>query len=131
MKERMLTVLVPIRDSDATAVSVLPPVSTDNLNVIYKHSGVYKRLTLNVETGQYVYQEVVDREFPYIGKPLEIFNFTYDAERMGHAPTISAQGVMWFADKDVNGNDVTLENLWLELTGKTGIRVVLVSNEES
>lgn len=113
MKERMLTVLVPIKDSDVTVVTSLPAVTPDNINVIYKHEGVYKRLWLNTATNQYEYHEVIDREFPYLGKPLEIFDFTYDATRMGKAPTISAQGVMWFADKDENNNDVTLEDLWL------------------
>lgn len=112
MKERFLTVLVPIKDSDATTVTNLPAVSPDNINVIYKHAGVYKRVWLNPTTNQYEYHEVVDREFPYLGKPLEIFDFTYDATRMGPAPTITAQGVMWFADKDADGNDITLESLW-------------------
>lgn len=113
-KERMLTVLVPIKDEDAITVTTLPPVSVENINVIYKHEGVYKRVWLNPSTNQYEYHEVVDMEFPYLGKPLEIFDFTYDATRMGNAPTISAQSVMWFADKDENNNDVTLEDLWLE-----------------
>lgn len=112
MKERFLTVLVPIKDDVATPVETLPDVDPDNINVIYKHNGVYKRVWFNPETNQYEYHEVIDREFPYLGRPLEIFNFTYDATRMGTAPTISAQGVMWFADKDENGNDVTLEGLW-------------------
>lgn len=112
-KERMLTVLVPIKDEDAITVTALPPVSVENINNIYKHEGVYKRLWLNPSTNQYEYHVVVDREFPYLGKPLEIFDFTYDATRMGSAPTISAQGVMWFADKDEDNNDVTLEDLWL------------------
>ena len=41
MKERFLTVLVPIKDSDATTVTNLPAVSPDNINVIYKHAGVF------------------------------------------------------------------------------------------
>ena len=110
----MLTVLVPIKDEDATVVTSLPAIDTKNINVIYKHEGIYKRLWINPSTNQYEYHEVVDREFPYLGKPLEIFDFTYDATRMGSDPTISAQNVMWFAEKDENGNDVTLENLWLE-----------------
>ena len=110
----MLTVLVPIKDSDATVVSVLPAVDPDNINVIYKHEGVYKRIWLNPDTNQYEYHEVIDREFPYLGKPLEIFDFTYDETRMGPAPTITAQGVMWFAEKDANGNDITLEGLWTQ-----------------
>lgn len=113
MKERMLTVLVPIKDVDATEVAVLPALDVRNKNVIYKHEGVYKRMWLNPETNIYEYREVVDREFPYLGKPLEIFDFTYDATRMGNAPMITAQGVKWYADKDDDGNDVTLEDLWL------------------
>lgn len=112
MKERMLTVLVPIKDSDATVVTTLPAITPENINVIYKHEGVYKRLWLNPSTNQYEYHEVIDREFPYLGKPLEIFDFTYDATRMGSAPIITAQGVMWYADKDENNNDVTLEGKW-------------------
>lgn len=111
-KERMLTVLVPIKDSDATEVLILPAVDPDNINVIYKIDGVYKRIWLNPSTNRYEYHTVVDREFPYVGSPLEIFDFTYDATRMGTAPTISAQGVMWFAEKDSNGDDVILENMW-------------------
>lgn len=112
MKERMLTVLVPIKDSDATVVTSLPAVTPDNINVIYKHEGVYKRIWLNPATNQYEYHEVIDREFPYLGKPLEIFDFTYDATRMGTAPTISAQNIMWYADRDANNKEVTLERLW-------------------
>jgi len=112
MKERVLTVLVPIKDSDATVVTSLPAVTPDNINVIYKHEGVYKRIWLNPATNQYEYHEVIDREFPYLGKPLEIFDFTYDATRMGTAPTISAQNIMWYADRDANNKEVTLERLW-------------------
>ena len=108
----MLTVLIPITDTDAVIVNELPDVDSRNINVIYKYDGVYKRVQKNAQ-GVYAYADVVDREFPYIGKPLEIFDFTYDATRMGTAPTISAQGVMWFADKDENGKDVTLEDMWL------------------
>lgn len=110
----MLTVLVPIKDSDATIVETLPPVDVDNINIIYKHEGVYKRLWLNPSTNQYEYREVVDREFPYLGKPLEIFDFTYDATRMGPAPTISAQSVMWYAEKDESGEDVLLDGMWTQ-----------------
>lgn len=111
MKERMLKVLVPIKDSDAIEVNELPTIDSRNINVIYKLGNTYKRLRKN-QSGNYEYVDVIDREFPYLGKPLEIFNFTYDAVRMGPAPTISAQGVMWFADKDRNNKDVTLEDLW-------------------
>lgn len=111
MKERMLTVLVPIKDSDAVVVNELPAINSDNINVIYKLGNTYKRIRENNE-GNYEYVDVVDREFPYLGRPLEIFDFTYDATRMGPAPTISAQGVMWFADKDAGNNDVTLEDMW-------------------
>lgn len=34
-------------------------------------------------------------EFPEIGRPLELFEFTYDAERMGKAPSINATAY-WF-----------------------------------
>ena len=111
-KERMLTVLIPITDTDAVIVNELPDVDSRNINVIYKYNGVYKRVQKNAQ-GVYGFADVVDREFPYLGRPLEIFDFTYDATRMGTAPTISAQGVMWFADKDENGKDVTLEDMWL------------------
>lgn len=109
----MLTVLVPITDADAVVVNELPPVDSENINVIYKYDGVYKRVQKNAQ-GVYVYMDVVDREFPQLGKPLEIFDFTYDATRMGVAPMISASKVMWFAGKDNNGNDVTLEDMWAQ-----------------
>lgn len=111
-KERMLTVLIPIKDEDATVVASLPAIDPSNINVIYKHEGVYKRLWLNPSTHQYEYHEVVDREFPHVGNPLNIVDFTYDAKRMGTAPVISAQGVMWEAEKDSTGNDITLKELW-------------------
>lgn len=122
MKERFLTVLVPVKDSDVTQTyqtlsallaNVTP--SIDNINNIYAVGAPvfgYMRTWLNPATNQYEFHQVVDREFPYLGKPLEIFDFTYDATRMGSAPTITAQGVMWYADKDSSGNDVTLEGLW-------------------
>lgn len=119
-KERFLTILVPIKNSDAipTSYSTVAdlkaaiPVNMDNINKIYKlTNGKYYRITKQ-SNGQYDYANVVDREFPYLGKPLEIFNFTYDATRMGSAPVISAQNVMWFAEKDSDGNDMTLENKW-------------------
>lgn len=122
-KERMLTVLVPIVNSDCeqtvynneAALIDAVPVSVDNINKIYKLSdGTYRRVCFNESTRKYSYQAVVDREFPYLGKPLEIFNFTYDATRMGSAPTISAQNVMWQAEKNSSGQDVTLENLWTQ-----------------
>lgn len=122
MKERFLTVLVPVKDSDVTQTyqtlsallaNVTP--SIDNINNIYAVGAPvygYMRTWLNPATNQYEFHQVVDREFPYLGKPLEIFDFTYDATRMGSAPTITAQGIMWYADKDSSGNDVTLEGLW-------------------
>lgn len=127
MKERMIMVLVPIKDSDATgpiynsilSLSTAVPPTENNINNIYRVRNAilnrvdYYRAWLNPLTNQYEYHVVVDREFPYLGKPLEIFDFTYDATRMGSAPTITAQGVMWYADKDENNNDVTLEDLWL------------------
>ena len=113
MKERMLTVLVPIKDSDATLVESLPPVNPDNINVIFKYNGAYYRVYYDIHNNTYEYRIVVDREFPEIGKPLEIFDFVYDASRMGTTPTISASNVMWFADK-VNGQDVTLEDRWIQ-----------------
>lgn len=122
MKERFLTVLVPVKDSDVTQTyQTLPALlanvtpSIDNINNIYAVGAPvfgYMRTWLNPATNQYEFHQVVDREFPYLGKPLEIFDFTYDATRMGSAPTITAQGIMWYADKDYSGNDVTLEGLW-------------------
>ncbi|MBQ5478224.1 MAG: hypothetical protein IIT64_10545, partial [Bacteroidaceae bacterium] len=118
-KERFLTVMVPIKDSDCESgtytVGTLPAVNPENINKIYKMSdGTYRRLWYNPSSEKYEYHAVVDREFPHIGQPLEIFDFTYDATRMGSAPTITAQNVMWFADKDANGNIVTLEDLWTQ-----------------
>lgn len=118
-KERFLTVLIPIKDSDceatvyadATALENAVPPSASNINKIYKlQDGTYMRVWLNPSTTLYEYHAVTDREFPYIGNPLEIFDFTYDATRMGTAPTISAQGVMRYAA----ANDTTLDGLWTQ-----------------
>ena len=54
MKERMLTVLVPIKDSDAVVVNELPAINSDNINVIYKLGNTYKRIRENNE-GNYEY----------------------------------------------------------------------------
>ena len=122
-KERFLTILIPITDGDCeatvyasvAALVAAVPVDLENVDKIYiLQDGTYQRLWRNPSTDEYEYHAVVDREFPYLGKPLEIFDFTYDAVRMGQAPTISAQGVMWFADKDSDGNDVTLEGMWTQ-----------------
>lgn len=119
-KERFLTVLIPINDEDCedtvyaslAALQYAVPPTVGNINKIYKvEGGTYYRSTFDQSSGTYEYQAVVDREFPYLGNPLEIFDFTYDATRMGTAPTISAQSVMRFAEKE-NGEDVTLDGLW-------------------
>ena len=123
-KERFLTVLVPITDADAEStvyadeaalIAAVPP-SVENINKVYKlEDGTYERVWFNPSSGvsgAYEYHAVVDREFPYLGNPLEIYDFTYDATRMGTAPTISAANVMWYAEKDGSGNDITLEGLW-------------------
>lgn len=121
-KERFLTILTPIKDSDceatvyadAAALATAVPPSVENINKVYKlQDGTYMRVWLNPSTSQYEYHSVTDREFPYLGDPLQIFDFTYDATRMGTAPTITAQA-MRYAEKDQNGNDVTLEGLWTQ-----------------
>ena len=71
MKERMLTVLVPIKDSDATLVESLPPVNPDNINVIFKYNGAYYRVYHDIHNNTYEDRIVVDREFPEIGNPLK------------------------------------------------------------
>ena len=123
-KERFLTVMTPIKDSDceatvyadAAALSAAVPPSVENINKIYKlQDGTYMRVWLNPSTTLYEYHAVTDREFPYLGNPLEIFDFTYDANRMGTAPTISAQGVMRYAKSDGSGNDVTMDGLWNQM----------------
>ena len=117
-KEKFLTVLVPIKDSDCestvytdlqTLETAVSP-SANNINKIYKvEDGTYYRSHLvESSTPHYEYKAVVDREFPFLGDPMEIYDFTYDANRMGTAPTISAQGIMRFAD----GSDLTLDDLW-------------------
>ena len=121
-KQRFLTVLVPIKDSDCeptvyqdlAALVEAVPASLDNINKIYKvKDGSYYRVWTTT-TGIVTYHKVYDREFPYLGIPLEIYDFTYDATRMGNAPTISAQGVMWYADKGANDEDITLDGLWTQ-----------------
>lgn len=119
-KERFLTVLIPIKDSDCdpteygdlSALQTAVPASAANIDVIYRvKSGIYYRSYFNGVS--YAYHAVVDREFPFLGEPLEIYDFTYDATRMGTAPTITAQGVKWYADKE-GGEDVTLDGLWTQ-----------------
>ena len=121
-KERFLTILTPIKDSDceatvyadAASLAMAVPPSVGNINKVYKlQDGTYMRVWLNPSTSQYEYHPVTDREFPYLGDPLQIFDFTYDATRMGTAPTITAQA-MRYAEKDQSGNDVTLEGLWTQ-----------------
>lgn len=121
-KQRFLTVLVPIKDSDCeptvyqdlAALVEAVPASLDNINKIYKvKDGSYYRV-FTAYAGIVTYHRVYDREFPYLGRPLEIYDFTYDATRMGNAPTISAQGVMWYAEKGANDEDITLDGLWTQ-----------------
>lgn len=121
-KERFLTILVPISDadaestvyaSDAALVAAVPPLLS-NIDKIYKiEDGTYRRVWKNPSTDDVEYHTVTDREFPYLGNPIEIYDFTYDATRMGTAPTVSAT-VKWYAEKDGNGNDITLEGLWTQ-----------------
>lgn len=120
-KERFLTVMVPIKDSDCEAAVYASlealqsdvPASASNIDKIYKiEDGSYYR---SKKIGNsYSYSEVTDREFPFLGDALNIYNFTYDATRMGPSPTISAQGVMRYAEKDGEGEDITLEDLWTQ-----------------
>ena len=116
-KERFLTILVPITSDDceptvyaseAALILAVPPSASNADKVYALEDGTYRRSYLNPSTSLYAYREVVDREFPYLGKPLEIYDFTYDATRMGTAPTISASGVMWYAESD----GTTLDGLW-------------------
>lgn len=119
-KERLLTVMVPIKDSDceATVYASLAALqsavsaSAANTDKIYKiQDGTYYRSTKSGNS--YSYVAVTDREFPTIGEePLHIYNFTYDATRMGPAPTITANGVMRFADEDIDGDSITLDGFW-------------------
>lgn len=117
-KERFLTVMVPIKDEDcepqvfatlSDLVNSVPP-SLYNINKIYRLAdGSYRRVW-EPTSGIFTYHRVYDREFPYLGDPLEIFDFTYSATRMGSAPTISAQGVMRYADSGGS----TLDGLWTQ-----------------
>ncbi|MBQ3990590.1 MAG: hypothetical protein II630_07075, partial [Bacteroidales bacterium] len=121
-KERFLTVMVPIKDSDCeptvyaslSALESAVTPSSANTNKIYKVAdGTYYRSLMDASSGVFSYNEVTEREFPYLGDPLTIYDFTYDATRMGTAPTISAQNVMRYADKN-GADDVTLEGLWTQ-----------------
>lgn len=114
-KERMLTVVVPIKDGDYTEwAGMSAPTLADfgDTNTIYRFDNLFYRKVKDDTTGLYTVTNPTDREFPHIGKPLEIFDFTYTATRMGSAPTISAQGVMWYADKNDSGVYENLDNLW-------------------
>lgn len=118
-KERFLTIMVPITDGDCEAtvyasVAALQssiPASEANKDKIYKISdGTFARSVLT--NGSYSYMTVESREFPYLGDPMEIRNFTYDATRMGSAPTLTSQSVMRFAEKDSANEDFTIDSLW-------------------
>lgn len=58
-------------------------------DAIYRFGDVYYR-----RYGNEVVQ-VTDIEFPSIANPMELYDFTYDATRMGEAPTITATK-MWY-----------------------------------
>lgn len=96
-KERFLTVLVPIKGNEDWIVDleVRPTVYNTDENVIYRYGGMYVR-----RYGDNIIRGIVDREFPEIGQPLEIFDFQYDATRMGNAPVISASNVKWYKNLD-------------------------------
>lgn len=123
-KETKLTVMVPITSADCENPSspnyntlgeleAAIPASEMNVNSIYKVAwGIFYRSQKNADDDGYSYQRVYNREFPFLGRPLEIFDFTYDATRMGTASTITAQNVPWYADKDSWGEDITLDDLW-------------------
>lgn len=107
--KKTLTVLVPIKDSDCSVWdgdSVPAASDFPDGNTIYKFGGVYYRLVDGDVAA------VVDREFPEIGNPLLIGDYTYSATRMGQAPTISASAIMEYATKDGDGHDITLSGLW-------------------
>lgn len=95
-KEKKLTVLVPIKGTEDWIVDlhVAPTISNTVENVIYRYGGMFCR-----RYGDTIVRNIVDREFPRVGEPLELFSFQYDATRMGTAPTLSAT-VMWFEDLD-------------------------------
>lgn len=125
-KERFLTVMVPITDADVTPAGesalgfpslaaleeAFPPSARTADSVFLVDGDGYRRARRDASTGAYSYETVTDREFPRLGAPLEIYDFTYEATRMGTAPTISAQGVMWYAERGEDGAERTLEGLW-------------------
>lgn len=107
MKEKMLTVLVPIHgDEDfIRQTTQVPTIDNTVENLVYLYNGVYYR-----RFGDTVV-EVTDVEFPRIGHPLELFDFTYSSTRMSTAPTITAS-TKWYAEEDKN------DHLFYNLDGK-------------
>lgn len=84
--EKLLTVLLPIKGNESFIRSIdhMPAISEMAENVVYSYNGVYYRRYGNIIS------EVEDVEFPAMGRPMELSEFTYNANRMGTAPTISA-----------------------------------------
>lgn len=105
--EKMLTVLVPIHGDEDFIVQAqsMPTVDTSVPNKIYLYEGIYYR-----RIGDTIVS-VTDVEFPEIGRPLELFEFTYSATRMSTAPTITAS-TKWYAEEDEE------DHLFYNLDGK-------------
>ena len=68
--------------------------NADKCGMFLTHNGIV-RSTAKAQVRQ-------GEEMPAVAQ----VDFSYDATRMGNAPTISAQNVMWYAKKDASGNDV-------------------------
>ena len=91
----MLTVLVPIHGDEDFIVQMeaMPTLANTVADKIYAYNGVYYR-----RYGDTIVS-VIDVEFPKIGHPLELFDYSYEASRMGQAPVISSD-TKWFAEED-------------------------------
>lgn len=115
--EKMLTVQVPIHGDEDYIVTLysMPTLGNTIENKVYKYNGIYYRRFGNI------IDPVEDVEFPYIGHPLELFDFSYSSTRMGPAATITAS-TKWYAEQNHD------DHLFYNLDGKWTIECHVTFN---
>lgn len=115
--EKMLTVQVPIHGDEDYIVTLysMPTLGNTIENKVYKYNGIYYRRFGNI------IDPVEDVEFPYIGHPLELFDFSYSSTRMGPAATITAS-TKWYAEQNPD------DHLFYNLDGKWTIECHVTFN---